>query len=46
LDPDFEADLVEAGDEGVRDGVVGHSLELVESGFLMCDLTGAKEVGL
>ena len=40
-----------AGGEGVRDGVVGDSLELVESGFLLCDLTGegfavVKEVGL
>ena len=35
----------------MRDGVVGDSLELVESGFMLCDLTGegfavVKEVGL
>jgi hypothetical protein len=42
---------VETGGEGVRDGVVGESLELVESGFLLCDLMGegfavVKGVGL
>jgi hypothetical protein len=41
---------VEAGVEGMRDGVVGESLEVVEAGFLLCDLTGkgvavVKEVG-
>jgi hypothetical protein len=41
---------VEAGVEGMRDGVVGESLEVVEAGFLSCDLTGkgvavVKEVG-
>jgi len=42
---------VEAGVEGMRDGVIGESLEVVEAGFLLCDLTGkgftvVKEVGL
>jgi hypothetical protein len=41
---------VEAGVEGMRDGVVGESLEVVEAGFLLCDLTGkglavVKEMG-
>ena len=41
---------VEAGVEGMRDGVVGESLEVVEAGFLLYDLTGkgvavVKEVG-
>jgi len=41
---------VEAGIEGMRDGVVGESLEVVEAGFLLCDLTGKgfaviKEMG-
>ena len=41
---------VEAGVEGMRDGVVGESLEVVEAGFLLCDLAGkgfavVKEVG-
>jgi hypothetical protein len=41
---------VEAGVEGMRDGVVGESLKVVEAGFLLCDLTGkgfavVKEVG-
>ena len=41
---------VEAGVEGMRDRVVGESLEVVEAGFLLCDLTGkgvavVKEMG-
>ena len=41
---------VEVGVEGMRDGVVGESLEVVEAGFLLCDLTGkgfavVKEIG-
>jgi hypothetical protein len=31
---------VETGGEGVRDGIVGDSLEVVEPGFLLRDLTG------
>jgi hypothetical protein len=42
---------VEAVCEGVRDGVVSDSLEVVEAGFLLCDLPGegfavVKKVGL
>ena len=41
---------VKAGVEVMHDGVVGESLEVVEAGFLLCDLTGkgfavVKEMG-
>jgi hypothetical protein len=41
---------VEGGVKGMRDGVVGESLEVVEAGFLLCNLTGkgvavVKEMG-